>query len=278
MSITTVSKYSDENIVFNHCRNDSPLSTDSAYTFHTHDICEIIFLVDGDVSGVIGAKTYKLHKNNLIIFRSPTIHRIRIDSDVPYERYNILFDEKLTANGVFEKIPEALSVIDYSENHYVADLFAKLDFYSLHFGGEDIKKLICALVDEIIFNLTLASQNTSPAVYTSSNSLVNRALEYIDENYLYPISVEDVSSHLYISKRHLHYLFLEHFQLSPKKYINSKRLAQAQKLIRMGIKPYNLYHTCGFGDYATFYRNFKSHFGYPPSGEIARKPKREIKS
>ena len=56
-------------------------------------------------------------------------------------------------------------------------------------------------------------------------------------------------------------------QITPKKYINIRRLAKAQKLIRLGEKPSSIFLSCGFCDYATFFRNYTSYFGYTPSQE-----------
>ena len=274
--IKQFSHYKDTSIFYNHTLFDSP--SDHNFELHTHDICELLFLKSGDVSGVIGGKTYKLQKNNLIIFRPQVTHRIHIDSQIPYERFNILFDEKIIANKAFEKIPKDLDIINYSTNNYIIDIFKKLDFYCHHFYGNDLKKLTTNLIEEIIFNLTLVTTNNLNLDLISINPLINQAVEYIDKNFTKQITIDDVSNELYISKSYLHQLFINNFEISPKKYINSKRLAKAQNMIRMGIKPYNAYLRCGFSDYATFYRNYKQHFGHTPSEELNTKLEREIKS
>ena len=55
--------------------------------------------------------------------------------------------------------------------------------------------------------------------------------------------------------------------MSPKQYIISKRLAKARKMIRRGERPTAVSAECGFGDYTTFFRNYKKYFGYSPSLE-----------
>ena len=103
-----------------------------------------------------------------------------------------------------------------------------------------------------------------------------RALDYIDKSYTECIGVRDMCRELYVSKSHIHALFSEHLRISPKKYLNLKRLAYAQRLIRMGQKPYAVYRECGFSDYASFYRNYKTHFGYAPSFEAESNMQIEI--
>ena len=52
----------------------------------------------------------------------------------------------------------------------------------------------------------------------------------------------------------------------------------AYKLMKSGKKPYDIYQACGFSDYATFYRNYKLHFGHIPSLENEIEIIRDIKS
>ena len=80
-------------------------------------------------------------------------------------------------------------------------------------------------------------------------------------------TLDDIAQQLCTNKSHLHHLFSEFLQITPKKYINIRRLAKAQKLIRMGEKPSFIYSSCGFSDYATFFRNYTTYFGYTPSQE-----------
>ncbi len=276
MPYSVISSYKDKKILYNHILWKNPDNT--TFDFHTHDICEIIFLKKGDVSGKIGGKTYKLKKNNLIIFRPMVVHGIFIDSNQDYERYNILFDEKIMANKVFERFPKDLDIINFEGNNYIIDIFKKLDYYYSNFEGNNLKRLISNLIEELIFNLALVPYNKLNAELISSNPLMNRAIEYIQNNYTTQITVEQICKELYVSKSHLHHLFIDNINMSPKKYINLQRLAKAQRLIRTGIKPYEAYLLCGFTDYATFYRNYKNHFGHIPSLELETEIVREIKS
>ena len=266
MAVEQISKFSDTIVAYTHAAIEKPDGKD--FQPHTHAVCEIIYLISGDVSAVIGGKTYKLYKNTITIFRPNCMHSIKIDSDATYERYNILFDEKIMANKIFEEIPIDTDVINCSGNNYITDLFKKMDYYYLHFEGENFKKLIYALIEELIFNLSIISAKEKNQIQFSVNPLINQAIEYVEKNYMNDITLEEISSALFISKRHLHHLFSEKLHITPKKYINSVRLARAQNLIRMGAKPSSVYYMCGFSDYATFYRNYKEHFGHTPSGEI----------
>ena len=87
---------------FSHVSITNPMSR--FFEFHTHDICELIFLKSGNVSGIIGDKIYDLKKNDLIIFRANVPHRLAFHGNAEYERYNILLDEQKLAGGIFARI------------------------------------------------------------------------------------------------------------------------------------------------------------------------------
>ena len=71
---------------------------------------------------------------------------------------------------------------------------------------------------------------------------------------------------------------MEYMKISPKKFINMKRLSKAQKLISEGQKPTAIYSECGFTDYGTFFRNYTNHFGYTPSQKDEIATERKIES
>ena len=270
------SDYSDREVMYNHLTFIEPDA--EQFVVHSHDVWEIIYLRSGNISGVIGAKTYKLHKNSLIIFRPYTPHCITVNGTADYERYDIIFDDKALAKNICKKIPNNLEVIDFNANRYVADVFSKLDYYYENLAPEAYKVVLVNAVEEIILNLSIASDENYNGGLTELNPVVRRALDYIERNYTRTMNVADICEELFITKSHLHHLFVEHLGVSPKRYINTRRLTRAQKLIRMGERPNEVYSACGFADYATFFRNYKTLFGHTPKEEKDIEIERTINS
>ena len=64
----TFSEYKGDQITYNHIKVERPLEYD--LPVHTHDVCEMLLIKSGNVSGIINAKSYELTKNCLIIFRA----------------------------------------------------------------------------------------------------------------------------------------------------------------------------------------------------------------
>ena len=271
-----ISSFRNEKVLYNH--QFFPSTESKHFDFHVHDICEMIFFKKGSVSAIIGNNIYKLHKDNIIIFKANIPHRIVVDDGADYERYDILFDESTLANGIFERMPSELVLIDCSGNEYITDIFKKLDFYCESFDRKDLDILIPNITEELIFNLYLSSASEPEGDIISMHPIVGKAVKYVNKHYSEDITIDDISDNIGITKSHLHHLFSEYMKITPKKYINIRRLAKAQKLIRTGGKPSVIYSSCGFGDYATFFRNYTEHFGYKPSEENRIVKERKIES
>lgn len=260
-----ISGYSGSQFAVSHIVHTSP--TPDMFSVHTHDMCEIILVKSGHVSASFDAKTYPLKKDSLIIFRPNIPHRIQIDGSSAYERYNIVFDERQLANGAFYRIPETVEIIDCSGNSMITGLFGKFDYYSKAFDDTDTGALYKNVLEEIIYCLTVIPFGDTSESFTSAHPVIRRAVEYISERFTENITVDSICREIGVTKSYLHHLFNDTLQMTPKKYINLKRLSKARSLIRMGESPISVYLDCGFENYSTFFRNFKAMFGYAPSEE-----------
>ncbi len=260
-----ISEFSGKQVKFNHVIWRE--TRDEFFDIHCHDVYEIIFVKSGKVSGIVGPKAYKLYKNSLILFRPYSQHSILLGDSDDYERYDILFDASGLSVNADERIPKDLDVMNFGTNKIISGLFSKLDYYYKLLEEEDFAILLKNIVEEIIVNLSLAKDKNYNNDVGDLSLVLKRAIEYIDEYYTTTVTLGEICDYLFVTKSHLHHLFMEHMGISPKRYINIRRLTEAQKLIRMGERPTEVYLSCGFSDYATFFRNYKKHFGHGPKDE-----------
>ena len=266
--------YKDQNIYFGRFSKECVYPSDYSSEPHTHEVCELLFLKKGNPGYFVEGKNYKLGKNSLVISRAGDRHKIYFDEPSPYSRYNILFDEKNIPFDLFTKIPSKLDIINFDGNTIVSDLFKRADYYFDHFEGEKLGKLLVGITEELFYNISIAIDENAVAdcESASSNPVIAAALAFIDENLTSNLSIDTICEQLYITKSHLHHLFTNHLQISPKKYILSKRLNLAKRAIRTGLKPIEACMQSGFSDYSTFYRDYKKFFGHSPSRELDFEP------
>ena len=263
MEITVHSDFCNEEILVNHSVKTNPVSKEFAP--HFHDITEIIFIKSGDVSYLVGGKKYKLGKNMLVLSRPTDRHCICIDGGQNYERYDILFNEKKLSYDIYDKIPADINVIDFSKNSNVINTFSKMDYYCKRLSGDLLSEILINLVEEIFLNIMIEVGDNGQKNYEQTNPIICKAVAYIDKNLLTLNGIEEICNELYITKSHLHHLFVKHLKITPKKYITAKRLAMAQREIYAGAKATDICFKFGFSDYSTFFRAYKKHFGATPS-------------
>ena len=76
--------------------------------------------------------------------------------------------------------------------------------------------------------------------------------------------METISRHSYVSAKQLCKLFKMYCNTTVSKYIVSKRITEAKKLLAEGKSVTDTAFMCGFNDYANFIRVFKKTVGTPP--------------
>jgi AraC-like DNA-binding protein/mannose-6-phosphate isomerase-like protein (cupin superfamily) len=259
-----ISLIKNDDVSFNHTVNEN--ADPDIFSAHLHDRCEIIYLVRGDMIYTTEGKSYELKNGDIIISKPYIIHNIYPSKETVYERYDIIIDHKKLSDELWQKIKSGRDVYKCAGNDLIYETFAKMDYYYGKFGEEDYTRLINNAAEEILYNLSLMEGEEGVSV----NPIIDRALDYIRKNLTSIGSVDEICDALYITKGHLHHLFIEHIKMTPMKYVTSKRLMLARRKIRRGARPTEVFTECGFNDYATFFRNYKSYFGYSPSEECEK--------
>lgn len=237
----------------------------NAYSMHTHNAYELIYFLDGDASHVIEDRKYKLKRGDLILIRPLSYHFIQIEGQTRYERYDILFDPK--AHGVegVELLPEGLEVVSLAGNPLAEDVFRRCDLYRQGCSEEDFSRILPHLLSELFYSLRAFGESSPTSEGARLSPVISEFLRYINENLCSPIDVGRVADRLYVSESYLFRLFKRELHQTPQKYIREKRLMMARRMLSEGERPTVVCARCGFSDYTTFYRNYVSFFGCPPS-------------
>ena len=267
-----ISLIKNDDISFNHTVNEN-IGADS-FSAHLHDRCEIIYLVKGEMTYTAEGRSYELKNGDIVISKPYILHNIYPKKETTYERYDVIIDHKRLSGELWQKIKSGRDVYKCAGNELIYEMFAKMDYYYGRFSDEDYTRLINNVTEEILYNLSLMKGEEGGSV----NPIIGKALDYIRENLTEIESVEEICDALYITKGHLHHLFVEHIKMTPMKYVTSKRLMLARRMIRRGGRPTEVFTDCGFNDYATFFRNYKSYFGYSPSEESEKSALLDIMS
>lgn len=258
--------YEGDNVFFKH--ETTPNMPKDAYSMHSHNMYELLYFVKGDATHVIEDRKYKLKKGDLVLIRPSKYHFIQIDSICDYERYDVLFSPKTKSIDGLSLLDVMPEIINLEEYPMATEIIKKTDFYYKHFTGEDFERILTGLLCELFYllSVTPATENTdAPSVTSPTLSL---ALKYINDNLTTLTGVEEVAKNCFVTEGYLFRLFKNELHKTPGKYISSKRLLLAERMISDGEPPTSVYEKCGFSDYTTFYRNYRAFFGKPPSKQL----------
>ena len=103
---------------------------------------------------------------------------------------------------------------------------------------------------------------TEPSVGISAR--LGEILEYADNNFGGDCSVNMLCEKFFISRSSLYRAFRDELDITPSKYIENRRLANAKKLLERGESVQAAAEKSGFPDYSHFISLFKKRFGTTP--------------
>jgi len=150
-----------------------------------------------------------------------------------------------------------------NNSHLVSMLFHKLyDIWNKKEKGYYYSAL--SVMCEILENISVRQ---SSSLCAETSKAFNSAIEYIENNYTSAeCSVKEAVAKAHMSNTYFRKLFSRRFNMSPIKYLMSKRLIYAEKLLSTGkhsIK--EAAEMSGFCDVKYFSRVIKKEYGVPPS-------------
>lgn len=255
-----------------HYRDTNPESV----TLHYHDFYEILFFMGGTVDYRVEGHTYRLESGDLLLIKPQALHQPSITPDAPYERFVLWIDKNFlqslstpsmdlsTCFG--DDITGPVNLLRPPKVQQVAlgQMVSRLnrEYQGSHPGGEIYAQ---GLLQQFLVELNrLALQTTSRIRRMEDPDLVAQVLAYIGIHYREIITLETLASEFFVSKYHLSHEFSHRVGTSVYRYVIFRRLMLAREMIASGSAPGDIYQFCGFGDYANFYRAFKSEYGISP--------------
>lgn len=270
-------RYQDEDLMCHHTRYDCP--NPEEFKMHAHDKLEIYMFVSGDAKYVVEGNLYDLHPSDLLLMRNSEAHKLQLLSNQPYEGIAIHFSpavfRSLDPHGVllnpFYSRPlgrfNRFQPSDFSSDYWrrclirVIDTDAAASDQRIHLLSH-----LLPLLQEIGLAFNLRKNTPMPEQIDDRSALL---IEYVNQNLFSPISLKQISQRFYISQSQLNRIFKAATGSSVWDYILIKRLLSARERIQSGEKIGRVSRACGFNDYSSFYRAYKTHFHHSPKSDFA---------
>ena len=244
---------------------------------HHHDFFEIYFLISGDVTYTIDGQLYHILPGDLLLISPKELHKVQIEPEHHYERYVLWIDQGMLRALSSDETDLGHGLDPVRENYcnqlrltteeqaMVRQIVEKLYREVTEGGFGSVLLQRSLLVQLLVFINRQATSRPVEEELPETSSLVSQVVRYISTHYGEPLSLDQLSERFYVSRSHLSHEFHRQTGTSVYRYIQKKRLLIARQRLSQGEKPNQVYASCGFGDYTSFYRAFKQEYGSSPS-------------
>lgn len=240
---------------------------------HIHECCEVLLCLSGGEHFLIDNRVYDVGDGDLFVINQFEAHKITVRQNATFRRFVL----QLHPTFLYSNSTETTNLLDCfshekgmrnklaltpEEQKAMTDMFWELNEVNTY--GDDLLKRYTVLRILIYINRLFSVHTDEPAVADDQHRAVRLAIDYINHNYPQDISLEILSKVCFVSVNQLCRLFRQHCGTTVSKYIMSKRITEAKKLLSLGRNVTDTAYLCGFNDYANFIRAFKTHVGISP--------------
>lgn len=231
---------------------DSPDADES----HIHGCYEVYVNVSGDVAFLVNSTVYAVESGDLIItrpgdvhfciYRQPCVHNCYcLWLDAPADSLLVSFVKKAGRYRLPREEREHMMELLRRMTEEAQDPFART---------LDLLKLIALFGD-----CKSAEVSAEPPIPEE----MQKILDYMNLHYR-ELRVKDLLQQFYISPATLNRWFRKYLHLSPREFLEAKKLSYAKQLLSQGISVMETGMRAGFSDCSYFISVFKKKFGQTP--------------
>jgi AraC-like DNA-binding protein len=240
--------------------------------FHTHSQFEIYYFHEGKCTYLIGDRIYTLSPGDLIIMHGMTLHCPKVDSNYVYDRTTIHFDPSYIQQLL--RPPYTINVLKPFQdlhNHRIhlegeirLEVERMLQNLSVLSGQVDVlasHRYLIIFIDLLhyLYGLSEKPMKQTPYFSSAKERSVQDIITFIENNYQTEIHLEQLESHLHISKNYLSNIFREVTGTTIFQYLTQRRINQAKVLFLLEQEKSvtEISYRVGFKHPAHFSRVFK---------------------
>lgn len=247
---------------------------------HVHDCCEVFLCLTNGNHFLIDGKLYSADENDLFIISHVQSHKVLPNNLNDFKRYSLhIHPSFITKNSTSttnlskcffnENKVNKIKISEHDASNLI-HIFKKLE-KSYDFGDDIYKN--SHVIDVLLTVNELCSVDGTEIKI--DNSSLQLAIDYINGNFDKDLSLACIAKNAYVSVNKLCSLFKENLNTTVIKFLTSRRLTNAKKMLESGCTLTETALASGFNDYANFIRVFKTAVGISP-GKYAKQHKEKI--
>ena len=241
---------------------------------HSHPYYEAVLSISGsDVAYSADGDLYQLKQGEIILFPSELYHAAKYDCSSQFsERIVIQIDAEF-----WKTTARRLGLENAGWNHTVTlfnahavkawdirGLFERMNLNAA-LDKEYRTAAFASNLSEFFLIICQIAKKGNVYTPTATSSLVERAVQYIQENYTDPkLNVAGLMKHTYTSRGHLSRTFKAYTAESIHSYITDLRMQHCCQAISDGRSILDACTESGFSDYSSFLKSFRKLYGMTP--------------
>ncbi len=240
---------------------------------HIHECCEVLLCLSGGEHFLIDDRVYDVGDGDLFVINQFEAHKVTTRQGEPFRRFvlqlhpTFLYANSTESTNLLDCFARASGMrnklsLTEEEAKQLTDMFWELNEVNTY--GDDLLKKYTVLRILIAINRLYATRTDAPPIAGEQQRAVQLAIEHINANYSQDLSLDSISRACYVSVNQLCRLFRQYCGTTVSKYLMSKRITEAKKMLAGGSNVTDTAFLCGFNDYANFIRAFKNHVGISP--------------
>lgn len=234
------------------------------YAPHIHDSLEFYFLLDGESSFSVENNIYRLSRGDAVISRPNELHFCLHDKTARHSHACLWLatDAKFLLGDFLQSERTRISLPEPEK----AELIGMISRLKAAATRRDKQAQYAYVI--YILNLlrpALGKKEADKAKTQPLPPVLSAILDDISVNFREIDSIDELAAKFFVSRSTLSRLFTEHMHVTPKAYVESRKLAHARKMLRGGASVYSAAAGSGFSDCSNFIRLFKARFGTTPA-------------
>ena len=247
---------------------------------HFHNFCEIYYNISGNVKFMVGNDLYNISKGDIIITKPNEFHQCLFNENCIHEHICIWLDTSTVSPILSPFLDRELG----QKNIITLPSDKKELFLSLCLELEKVKddanqqiktlSVILQIITLIDDGLREYDNKSSHKIFLPE--VAYKSLNYINIYFNKITSIKEVADKFFVSQSTLDRNFKKYFNISPKKYMETKKILYAKHLLEQGKSVTDACFDSGFNDCSHFIAIFKKYFKTTPY-KIRKKSKGKLK-
>jgi len=246
---------------------------------HFHNYLEIGFCYYGEGTVTLGEEDFRFSGREFTVIPKNFAHTTNSDPD-NMSSWEYLFidvdgllqsiypDNPMRTGKIIRRINSKALFLKEEEYPGIAKKILKIieimrkaeEFYL-----EEAKGVLGSLLVEVARMNRMSDEEEMDVDRGKITNMISKTLDYIADNYMQDIKVEELARYIHISETHFRRVFSTYMKMSPLEYINTVRIQAACEFLKTTDEPIaDIAYKCGFTTNSTFNRNFKQIMGMPP--------------